>query len=250
MSGADDARLLKDALNQAIEDDYIESGAKRLGKLSISDISGCPRSAVYKLARTPHTNITPSIESLDDGSMWHVWFQKRMARMYGDKFKRVEEEVVIDLGDGCKLKGHPDGSLYKVFSDINYLIEGKTMNWTSWAYRKKKKEDYREQSNLYMGAMGLPRTLIVMKKMGKNFASKEHPRDTLDVVSIDFNAELFEQSKQRALALLQATDVNNYRRFQPDKAGWLDWHCVYCPYVSHCWGDEAVQVSDKKWRRR
>lgn len=140
----------------------------------------------------------------------------------------------VSLGfDGVTINGYPDGDL----DDWN--IEVKSM--PSYRYeafeRGEIDGDYISQANIYAH---------IKKQKGTIFIALNKNNGVFQEKILPLNEEVLQKDLENLKKTIHSTKENlPKRKYTPNDKGFLDWHCVYCPYWGHCYPDgELVLVKN------
>jgi len=243
----------KTMLYDYINHEFYTGAEKRLGRIGVSDIGGCPRKVGYKLDGIMPTDIPPSVGAFHDGTTLHDDTQKMLRDIYPSRFHSMEKEFSLELG-GASIKGHVDGILDPpVDLDPKYpqepvVVEIKTANSRSWGFRFPVKDGYLIQAHGYMMATGLKATLFIYRK--KDFLE-------WDTEIVHYDPEIAAEVEERVTRLLGSRE---HDRIEPQwmtkgkgkkalKYKALNWECNYCSYRTKCWeGEDIDEFDTNKWR--
>ena len=249
--------MLIEKINAALVQRAKLEDADRGSPLRLSNAGKCARQTAYALHKFEPEPISPRrLRTFEFGNLVEeamlVWLERA-----GIEVLDAQREVTLDCGGGLKVSGHIDGIVQ--IDGKDWLLEIKSIATDSFIYAAKDGPDYSYlgQSNAYMAARGLDRTVFVY--------CDKNDQDLCEPVVLA-NPVILQQVKDRLHRVAASTPDNLPEREHAPvaekgawrggkaplgtpselvtKSGWykptgrkiLPWQCGYCDFHRHCWG--------------
>lgn len=201
-------------------------------ELRASSVGECERLLDYRAQGydEPAVDYSQAVRMLMGHKLHEMW-QEVMALKFGQGFHSMEQELVIDLGDGHQLTGHPDG----VLSEYDAVYELKTVSKNTFEMIRSNDEPLRshvEQGTIYACALGVSHVLI-------HYFSRDTGESLYYLVPVDRQEyeALLEKMRQR-LANKETNTIADRPYNDPTAAP-----CWYCSMNERCYQGYEAEVT-------
>jgi CRISPR/Cas system-associated exonuclease Cas4 (RecB family) len=218
---------------EKIEEFYGKDKQRNDGFIHISSSGKCQRQLYYDLILDKENPIEPRIKRVfDNGNGFHQRMMKVIYQIPGVRV--IGGEIAIPENES--IKGTCDCIVG--IGDLNYVVDFKSINASSFSYLSEPKQEHVTQLALYMYYFGVQQGLLIYE----NKDSQELKEYVIKYKEVsELMAETFEK--------LNLVRDSVKTRVLPPKPTFTDkekWKCEYCNYKSECAQDYNMMYGNEK----